>query len=407
MSKDLLVTIDAEGPLPGRPRARGRAAAVELSRFVAFAQAHAQAPTYARVIFVGDGAQLEQHGFDFVMAAQAGGFAQIRLDTSARRLTEAAQVRAVVMAGVNEFSVGLHGDTPALHDGLTGRAGEFADVKTCMSRLAKHDVSVRVDVVVTTKNLEALPRVISLAIAEGAQRIALWSYLPDDDGPEARGLIVDVARLIPAVARAVAQCREAGVHVIVKHVPACLLGELGDALDNSSADAFEGVRPGRPLPQFNCLHEAKCELAEACLGLHHAYVNTHGWELERLRPPPRTRPWRERDRSIELGAGADAAPRGHAAWLQLLGEHAARVQGVALTRTEARYPMQMPDGTRFVLVLTARNEQARTFTQSRSFNLAYTDVEGSAAELEIAEFVAPVLATIAANDEGTLSLNPK
>ncbi|PRQ04979.1 hypothetical protein [Enhygromyxa salina] len=407
MSDDLLVTIDSEAPLPGRPRADGRPAAVELSRFAAFAQHHAQAPTHARVIFCGDGPALEQHGFEFVMAAQAGGFTRIRLDTSARRLTEAAQVRAVVMAGVNEFSVGLHGDTPALHDALTGRAGDFADVTTCLSRLAKHDVRVLVDVVVTTTNLEALPRIVALAIAEGAQRIALWSYLADRDSPEARALIVSLEALIPAVKRAIAQCRAAGVQVVVRHVPACLLAEMSDALDNGSADAFEGIRPGRPLPRFNCLHEAKCGHAEACLGLHHAYVNTHGWELERLQPSPRTQPWRERDRSVELGAGANATPRGHAAWLELLGEHASLVAGVSLTRTEARYPMQMPDQTRFVLVLTARDDDARTFTQSRSFNLAYTDVEGPAAELAIAEFVGPVLATIAANDDGALSLNPR
>jgi hypothetical protein len=406
MSTDLLVTIDCEAPLPGRPWARGRPVSVELSRFVAFVQRHTLAPSYERVIFVGDGPALEQYGFEFVAAAQAGGFGNIRLDTSARRLTEPAQVRAVVMAGVNEFSVGLHGDTAALHEGLAG-GGQFADVKTCLARLARHDVRVVVDVVVTTANLEALARIVALAISEGARRIALWSYLPDVDAPETQKLIVANQALIPALHAVITQCRAAGVEAVIRHVPACLLGEFSDALDNSSADAFEGVRPGRPLPQFNCLYEAKCELAEACLGLHHAYVNTHGWALEQLRPVPRTRTWRERDRSVEQGGSAGLSPRGHAAWLAILGEHAALVEGVSLTRTEARYPMQMADGTRFILVLTARNEAARTFTQSRSFNLAYTDVEGPAAELTIAGFVGPVLATIAANDDGSLSLDPK
>jgi hypothetical protein len=187
----------------------------------------------------------------------------------------------------------------------------------------------------------------------------------------------------------------------------CLLGEHQGALDNRVPDAFDGIRPGRPLPEFNCLLEAKCEHAEACLGLSHAHVNAFGWELERLRPSPRVRAWVERDRSVERATGTDAGPRGHAAWLALLGEHAVRVANVSLTRSEARYPMQMPDTTRFVLVVTARDEVSRTFTQTRSFNLAYTDVDGPAAELDIAAFLEPIFAAIRSNDDGSLSLDPK
>ncbi|PRP97512.1 pyrroloquinoline quinone biosynthesis protein PqqE [Enhygromyxa salina] len=407
MSKDLLVTIDSEGPLPGQLRTGGRPARVELARFAELAERNATSRDYERVILVGDGEALEQHGFAFATAAREGGFTHVRLDTSARRLTQAQQVRAVVMAGVNEFSVGLHGDCAELHDQLSGRPGDFAKVQTCLERLSKHEVRVVVDTIVTTANLAALAQIVELAIAKGASRVALWSYLPAEDTPETRALIVSLDALIPALRPAIARCREAEVEVVVRHVPACLLGDARDILDNTRPDALDGVRPGRPLAQFNCLHEAKCEHAEACLGLHHAYVNAHGWELERLQPTPRVRPWRERDRSVERTTGGAAGPRGHASWLALLGPHAERVAGVSLTRTEARYPMQMPDGTRFVLVLSARDDDARTFIQSASFNLAYTDVEGPAQERAIATFVEPVLRTIAANDDGSLCLDAK
>lgn len=412
MSGELLVTIDSDGPIPGQLRIRGRAAAVEPERFIELAARHVDAPRYERVIFVGDGEALEQHGFGLVEVARAGGFAHVRLDTSARRLTEPRQVRAVVLAGVDEFSVGLHGHEAALHDRLTARPGEFAKTQTCLEHLARHDVRVLVDVVVTSQNLEVLASIVELALEQGAARVALWTHSlagapAVEIEPEERELFVRFDRLVPALDPIVASCRAADVELVIRHVPRCMLGPHAELLDNSLPEALDGVRPGRPLAQFNCLLEAKCEHAEACLGLGHGYVNAFGWELEQLEPTPRTRAWRERDRSIERSTGGAAGPRGHAEWLALLGEHAALVESVALTRTEARYLMQMSDGTQFVLVVTARDEVSQTFTQSRSFNLAYTDVEGPAAELDIAAYLEPVFATIIANDDGTRSLDAK
>jgi hypothetical protein len=407
MDKELLITIDSEAPLPGRLRVDGRPAAVDPERFLAFARAHSLRPEYARAIFVGDGQPLEQHGFALVEAARAGGFAHARLITSPRRLTEARQVRAVVMAGVDEFSLGLHGHEGELHDRLTQRPGEFAKLQTCFERLANHDVAVHVDTVVTTANLHVLPNIAALAIEAGTRHMYFHSYSPRSDDPDARALIVPLDALLPALATVLEQCRSAGIDVSLAHVPMCLLGEHQAALDNRVPDAFDGIRPGRPLPEFNCLLEAKCEHAEACLGLSHAHVNAFGWELERLRPSPRVRTWVERDRSVEQATNDNAGPRGHAAWLALLGEHAGRVGNVSLTRSEARYPIGMPDATRFVLVITARDEVSRTFTQTRSFNLAYTDVDGPAAELDIAKFLEPIFAAILINDDGSLSLDPK
>ena len=396
---DLLVTLDAEAPLPGRLHIGTRPAGIDPERFLAFARSHAQRPTYERAIVVGDGQALEQHGFGLVGAARGGGFSRVRLITSSRRLVEARQVRAVVLAGVDEFSLGLHGATAELHDRLTQRPGEFAKLQTCFERIAAHGVAVHIDTVITTDNLEVLPEIAKLAIDAGARRLGFHPA-------EARDSIVDFDRLLPALFDVLAQCRAANVEGTVHHVPRCLLGEHADSLDNHLPDAFDGIRPGRPLPEFNCLLEAKCEHAEICGGLSHAHVNAFGWQLERLRPTPRVRAWVERDRSVEA-ATTGMGPRGHAAWLALLGEHAERVPSVALTRNEARYPMQMADGTRFVFVITARDEVSRTFIQTRSFNLAYTDVDGPAAELDIAVFLEPIFAVIRANDDGSLSLDAK
>ena len=410
-AKSLLVTIDAEAPLPGRYRVGGRPAAASLEDFAELcakqgAQELGSRP-YARAILVGDGERLEREGFEFAGLAKRGGFSHIRLDTSPRRLTEAPQVRAVVGVGVTEFSIGLHAPEAALHDRLCGRAGEFEQIERAFTRLSHFPIRVLVDVVVSAANLAHLPATIERAIAGGAKRVALHSYCPTfapgaKPGPDDPG-IVSFAELVPALGAGVAQCEAAGVETTLHRVPACMLGVHAKLLDNSVPDALGGVRPGRPLPEFNCLLEAQCELSEVCGGLHHAYVNAHGWELERLDPVPRERPFVPRDRSVETQTGGMTGPRGHAHWLSLLGSFADRVEGVGLTRKEARYPMQMRDGTRFILILTPRDSTVRYFKQSRSFNLSYTDVEGPAKERAIANYIEPVLAEIVSNDRGELS----
>lgn len=402
----LLLTLDGEGPLPGRLRppsqTEDRPAQVDVERFVAWARRHADAPTHERLIVVGDGAALEQHGFRVVEVARASGFERIQLVTSPRRLTDARLVRAVIQAGVDGFSVGLHGADEDTHDRLTGQPGGFATTMRCLRQLAKFEVRARVDVVVSRPNLDQLEPLIDRAAELGVDHVGLWT--PTHGGPE---LLVDHPALLPALRRAIATGDAATISTSLHRVPACLLGELAGRLDNSLPDAFDGVRPGRPLPESNCLWEARCEAAEACGGLTHAHVNAYGWGGDRLVPIPRARPWRPRERSVEQAIGDGHGPRGHAAWLALLGAHATVVEGVALTRIEARYPLSMPDGTRFVLVITARDPTARTFKHSRSFNLAYTDVDGPATERAIAAFVEPILDAIIANDDGALSLDAK
>lgn len=422
MAADLVVMIDGEGPRPGSlrsPPPTPPGAELDPRPFLDFCAAHQSAPRYERAILVGDGQPLEQHGFALAEAARRGGFRRVRLDTGPWRLTNPRQVHAVVQAGVNEVSVGLHATDPALHDRLCDRPGDFRAANKCLANLAKLEADALVYVVMTSANVGQLRLIAELAIEAGAQRIDFWAHAPLDPTESEEQLLVPLDDLTPRVLEAIATCRAAEVEAVIHHVPVCVLGEEGALVNNTEPDCFhlhshyhyhyDAAADPSARPRFNCLREAQCDAAEVCLGLCHAHVNRFGWELDRLRASPRTRPWRPRDRSVRRIDGRERphAPHGHAQWLDLLGAHAKGVEGVVLTRNEARYPMQMPDGTRFALVISARDDAARTFKQSRSFNLAYTDVEGPATERAIAAFVGPVLDSIIANDDGSLSLDAR
>ncbi len=413
MAADLLVMIDGEGPVPGSLRSPSPGPPGEdfdPRPFLELCAAHESAPRYERVIFVGDGQPLEQHGFALAQAARRGGFGRVRLDTRPWRLTNPRQVQAVVQAGVVEVSVGLHATDPELHDRLVDRPGDFRAAQKCLANLANLRslaATPLVYVVMTSANVGQLRPVAELAIEAGAQRIDFWAHAPLDPTESEQQLLVPLDELVPRLLEAIATCRAAEVEVVIHHVPVCVLGEEGTLVNNSEPDCFSAAADPSARPRFNCLREAQCDAAEVCLGLSHAHVNRFGWELDRLRASPRTRPWHPRDRSVRRIDERANAPHGHAQWLSLLGTYAKGVEGVRLTRSEARYPLQMPDGTRFVLVISARDDAARTFTQSRSFNLAYTDVEGPASERAIAAFVGPVLDAIIANDDGSLSLDAR
>lgn len=408
MAADLLVMLDDDGPTPGALRAPSTSGpAFTPKPFAEFCRELGGEPPYERIIFVGDGEPLERFGFGAVETAHAAGFRNIRLHTRPWRLTDQRQAYAVVNTGVSEICVGLHSTDPELHDRLCDRPEDFRAAKRCLSNLAKLEVQTSVAVVMNRANLEQLRAIAELAIESGAQRLDFWAHAPLDPDDEQRELLAPLEELTPRLLEALAVCRSAEVDAAIHHVPICLLGDAGELVHNDEPHHFLPRADSRARPRFNCLHEAQCDWSERCLGLSHAHINRFGWELDRLQPAPRTRPWQARDRRVQQLGREGSVPHGHGQWLALLGPHAEGVEGIVLTRDEARYPMQMPDGTRFDLQVTARDETSKTFEQSRSFNLSYTDVEGPAGERAIATFLAPVFQTIIANDDGTLSLDAK
>ncbi|MEM7155566.1 MAG: radical SAM protein [Myxococcota bacterium] len=408
MAIDLLVMLDDDGPAPGALRGSSTPGPEFTPRpFLDFCRGVGETLPYERLVFVGDGEPLERYGFSAVEAAHEAGFRNIRLHTRPWRLTDPRQAYAVVNTGVSEICVGLHSTDPELHDRLCDRPEDFRAAQRCLRNIAKLEAEASVHVVMTRANLDQLADIARLAIESEAQRVEFWAHAPLDPEPELRELLAPLDELVPRLLEAVDVCEAGRVQTAIHHVPVCLLGRAGALVDNHEPHDFLPRADSRARPRFNCLHEAQCDTSEICLGLSHAHVSRFGWELERLRPAPRTRPWRARDRSVVRIGEHGSAPHGHAQWLALLGPHAEGVEGIVLTRDEARYPMQMPDGTRFDLLVTARDETSRTFEQSRSFNLSYTDVEGSAGERAIATFLEPIFRTITANDDGTLSLDAR
>lgn len=402
---------------------------VPFERFKQAVDDNGRAPRYRRVTFTGGEVTLEKKLFEYVGYARAhGGFDHVRLQTNGRLLADAAYAERLVDAGIDEFFVSLHGPDAATQDHISQRPGSFDEAWRGLESLAAirardPRVTIMTNTVLTTLNAGVLRALVERVATISPARMEFWNYLPMEDYADERGLLVPMRELGPALRDALGRARELGIACAVKYVPRCLLGEHGDAIDNTQPDVVIVEDFYDVYPKFACLWEAKCEHSEACLGLTHPYVAKHGWEADLLVPTPRTRPWQEPEDGLALGSddprgGAVRPPSHHPEWLALV-EGAVEPHGGALTellldRRRCTFRFSSPAGASVDLVLTKRSEDRPALTRTRSFDVSYRNLripEGAsspdAERALLARLVEHAARTIAERDRGAMLLDER
>lgn len=390
---------------------------VPFERFVGIAAENLRSQKYDRVIFTGGEVTLEKSLLQFVAHARtSGAFRHVRLQTNGRKLADPTYTASLIDAGIDEFFVSLHGDTAELHDRITQRPGSFDELIRGLENLALHPVRRITNSVVHRTNIAAFEGIVDIAHAHGVSEMEFWNYLPMEDHADERNLIAPLREAMPSLRRALDRCALRGIRSITKYVPRCMLGSHGDTLDNSQPDTIIVESFWDEFPRFACLYEALCEHSDECLGLAHDYVRKFGWEETRLVPTPRTRPWTPRTLAVdgrpdETAREAAVAERGHPAWEALLAglpSDVGRLVRVQLNRNQARYTLALAHGDATVdLVLAARDESTPALARTASFNIFYTQLQGSYERAPMERLVRTACERIAAGDDGTLSLDSR
>ncbi len=395
----------------GMNRYRG----LPLARFDEVLEDNKRHRKHRRVIFTGGEVTLEPSLFTFIEHAKASGtFEHIRVQTNGRRLADRALAERFVAAGVDEWFVSLHGHDAEAQDYISQRKGSFDEAIAGLQNLSELGVTLMTNTVLTTLNVDHLSAIVETVRPFRPVRMEFWNYLPMEDFQDERGLLAPIETLGPPLRAALTRCRDAGIEAAVKYVPRCILGEHGDAQDNTQPDVVIVEEFYDVYPKFACIHEAKCEHAESCLGLHHPYISKYGWEETVLVPTPRTTPWEEPEHG--LWRGSDQPGNKHREEHLDHPEWRALVEGVAERQTATLVSVQVQrracvirfalEGASVDLVLTTRDEASLALVRSASFNVHYRNIQGSAGEA-LADLVRDAARTVVERDRGAFRLETR
>ena len=130
--------------------------------------------------------------------------------------------------------------------------------------------------------------------------------------------------------------------------------------------------------------------SDRSLGPHadwtHPYIGEFGWEVDLLRPVPRTRPWQEPEYgglNVESHdpSGDSAPPSEYPAWMHLVEgiaeAHGARLAEMLLNRRSCIYRFALA-GSGVDVVHEPLDPQRPALRRSASFNVLYRNVRGDA-----------------------------
>ena len=212
-----------------------------------------------RLVLSGGEPTLHPAFVDLVAYGRRTGYRWVQVVTNGRMFAYDQLVRRAVRAGLSEATVSMHGHTPALHDGLVGVPGAFAQSLAGLRHALRAGLVVSVDIVVSRPNVRALRAVLDFYLGLGVREFDLLHLIPFGRGFDEfrEELFFDQVALRPHVLAALGWAAPAGVRVWTNRWPAPLLegmehligdphkiaDEIRGGFENFSAYVRDGVGP--------------------------------------------------------------------------------------------------------------------------------------------------------------------
>lgn len=258
-----------------------------LAKFRKVLEYNARHQRYRGLILTGAEITLRRDLPDLARQARQHGFEHVRIQTHGVRLSSESYCRELIDAGVDEFFVSMTASEAELADAITTVKGSFDKAMRGLENLDAWDhVKTLTNTVVTVNSYRCLPEIVErLKHLRRMTQHEFWVFWPMKEYDE-KHLAASNLEVLPFLKEAIAKCRQYDRGVLVKNFPHCLLGEDGDALDNSQPRLLidpsfwnEFNRNGF----YQCVHRAQCSSTK-CLGLPTAYAAKYGWHADVLVP---------------------------------------------------------------------------------------------------------------------------
>jgi len=231
----------------------------------------------SRLVLSGGEPTLDPRLPEWIRLAKSLSRRDVVLQTNAVRLDDAALVKRLEEAGLDEAFVSLHGATAGVSDAVTEAPGTFARTVAGIDNLHASRIRTMLNYVVCERNRHELVAHVRAVAARWPRAILNVSFVaPSSDVvPRDRALVPRYSDALPEIATAVAEARRLGARVVgfesMCGLPLCLVPrELGEL---APVDVPEGFDGGEFVKTETC---ARCSLSPRCWGIRRGYAETHG-----------------------------------------------------------------------------------------------------------------------------------
>ena len=240
------------------------------------------------VVLTGGEVTIRPDLVEIVEAARVLGYRVIQLQTNGRMLQAMALVRALVDAGVTEFSPALHGPTAEVHDHLTRAPRSFRQTVRGIRNVKELGLPVVLNSVITRANHQLLPEMAHLFVALRVDQFQFaFVHALGEAGLRFDEVVPRLSETEPYLREALAIGRAAGVRCMTEGVPLCFLRGI-------EAQAAEWIIPGtkildgsKVVQDWNVARRAEakvrgpvcrgCRWEDVCEGPWREYPERFGW----------------------------------------------------------------------------------------------------------------------------------
>ncbi len=176
------------------------------------------------VVFTGGEPTMHKNFLDLVRIAKDLDYKKIQIQTNGRMFSSMKFSEAVAEAGANEFSPGIHGPTPEIHDWLTQAPGAFKQAIRGVQNMKKLGVPVVVNSVLVRPNYRHLPQTARLMVALGvAQFQFAFVHALGTAAEQFQAMVPRKSLCEPYVKRGIDIGIHGGVNVMTEAIPYCFM----------------------------------------------------------------------------------------------------------------------------------------------------------------------------------------
>jgi cyclic pyranopterin phosphate synthase len=238
----------------------------------------------SRVSFTGGEPTIRNDLVPLVEEARGIGYAWVKLQTNAVRLSYSAYLDRLLAAGIDVFHVTVSHADDARRDVLTRVDGSAAYSRSGLDGLLARGADVVLDVIVKSDTAASLPDTIAAYHRRGVRRFHLWLVSLTDGNRENALSLPRISGIRPALEAAFAYGRANALEVLSLHIPRCMLPgsepHVFDVLREdvlvSTPEATFRLSDSKLAPNVKVDACRRCVWDSTCSGVRRDYLERFG-----------------------------------------------------------------------------------------------------------------------------------